>query len=105
MFAIVFLLPCILLVAQYAPPTQIALEPTVVATSEISSVEDPLQAGATTTKDNVGIILGNLLILCLYSFPMSIGEGWALSDLKKAKKRPRTELLEDDWQRGASFNR
>jgi hypothetical protein len=25
---------------------------------------------------------------------MSIGEGWILSDLKKAKKRPRTELLE-----------
>jgi hypothetical protein len=61
------------------PPAQTAPAPTAAATSEISPVEDAPQTEATTTKVNVGLILGNLLILSLYSFPMSIGEGWAVS--------------------------
>ena len=88
MIAIVFLLLCNLLAAQFTPPTQTAPVPTAVAAGEITPVEDAPQTGATTTKVKVGLILGNLLILCLWSFPMSIGQGWAIADLKKAKKRP-----------------
>jgi hypothetical protein len=36
-------------------------------------------------------ILGNLLILALYGFPMSISEAWAWADPTKAKKQPKTE--------------
>jgi hypothetical protein len=79
MIVIVFLLLCILLVAQCTLPTQTSLVPAAVAVSEISPVEDNPQTGATTTKERVGLILGNLLILSLWSFPMSLGEGWALS--------------------------
>ncbi len=71
------------------PPRATPIPPTAVAASEISPVEDAPQTGATTTKDKVGLILGNLLILSLYSFPMSIGEGWALADPTKAKKQSR----------------
>jgi len=77
--AIVFLLPCILLVAQCTLRTQTSPMPAAVAAGEISPVEDTPQTEATTTKDKVGLVLGNLLILSLWSFPMSIGEGWALS--------------------------
>ena len=40
---------------------------------------------------DVGLALGNLLILNLWAFPMSIGEGWALAGRKKAKEQPKTE--------------
>ncbi len=77
--AIIFLLLCILVAAQCTLPTQTSPVPVAAAAGEISLVEDAPQTGATTTKDKVGLVLGNLLILSLWSFPMSIGEGWALS--------------------------
>ena len=80
MIAIIILLLCILPVAHRTLPTQTAPVPAAVAAGEISLVEDAPQTGATTTKVKVGLILGNLLILSLWSFPMSIGEGWALSN-------------------------
>ena len=89
MIAIVFLLLCSLLVAQCTLPTQTSPVPAVVAVGEISPVEDSAQTGATTTKVEVGLILGNLLILSLWSFPMSIGEGWVLADPTKVKKQPK----------------
>ncbi len=52
----------------------------------VSLAEDVPQALATTSKIDVGLILGNFLILCLYSFPMSFGEDWALSNPIKAEK-------------------
>ena len=42
----------------------------------------------------VGQILGDILILALYGFPLSIAEGWALARPTKAKKQPATELSE-----------
>ncbi len=75
-------------------PMATPILPAAVAAGEISPAEDVPQIRATTTKINVGLILGNFLILCLYSFPMSIGEGWALSNPMKAKKQPKTELPE-----------
>lgn len=88
--AFAFLPLCILLVAQCTLPDQV-VEATRAA-SEIPPVEDAPQAEATTTK--VGLILGNLLILSLYGFPLSIAEGWALADPTKAKKQPKTESPE-----------
>ena len=43
---------------------------------------------------NLEIILGNLLILSLYSFPMSFAENWAFGDPKKGRKRPKMESVE-----------
>lgn len=43
---------------------------------------------------NLEIILGNLLILCLYSFPMSFAENWAFGNPKKGRKRPEMESAE-----------
>lgn len=40
---------------------------------------------------SIGLILSNLLILNLWAFPLSIGEGWVLADPKFAKKRPEAE--------------
>lgn len=90
--AIVVLLLCILLVAQGTLPDQV-IEATRAA-GEISPVEDASQTEATTAKARVGLILGNLLILALYGFPMSIGEGWALADPMKAEKQRKTESSE-----------
>ena len=70
------------------PPPATPILPTAFAVDEISPAENVPQALATTSKIDVGLILGNFLILCLYSFPMSIGEGWALSSPMKAKKQP-----------------
>ena len=68
--------------------------PAAVAAGEILPVEDAAQTGATTTKVKVGLILGSLLILSLYSFPMSFGISWAFGDPKKARKRPKKESSE-----------
>ena len=76
------------------PPTATPIMPNAVAASEISPVEDSSRAGATTTKDRVALIVGNLLILSLYSFPMSYAENWAISDPKKDKKPRKAELPE-----------
>ena len=81
LFAILFLLLCLSLVAQCALPGQV-VEATRAA-SEISPVQDAPQTEGTTTNARIGLILGNLLILSLYAFPMSIGEEWALADPKK----------------------
>lgn len=40
---------------------------------------------------SIGLILGNLIILNLWAFPLSIGEGWVLADPKFAKKEPKAE--------------
>lgn len=42
----------------------------------------------------IGQILGDILILALYGFPLSIAEGWAFADPTKAREQPRTELSE-----------
>ena len=42
----------------------------------------------------VGQILGDILILALYGFPLSIAEGWAFADPTKAREQPKTELSE-----------
>jgi hypothetical protein len=76
------------------PPTSPLIQPTAVAASEISPGEDATQTGATSTRDKVGFILGNLLILSLYSFPMSYAEEWAFGDPRNAKKRPKHESPE-----------
>jgi hypothetical protein len=41
--------------------------------------------------DKIFFILGNLLILSLYAFPMSFAETWAFGDPRKVKKRPKKE--------------
>ena len=41
--------------------------------------------------DKVGIILGNLLILSLYSFPMSFAETWAFGDPRKLERQTKQE--------------
>jgi hypothetical protein len=71
-------------------PTATPIPPTAVTASETAPVEVAPQTGAATTRDKVGLILGNLLILSLWSFPMSIGEGWAFGDLKPPRwvKKP-----------------
>jgi hypothetical protein len=43
---------------------------------------------------SIGLTLGNLIILNLWAFPLSIGEGWVLADPKFAKKEPKAEPSE-----------
>ena len=42
----------------------------------------------------IGQILGDILILALYGFPLSIAEGWAFADPTKAREQPKTALSE-----------
>jgi hypothetical protein len=94
--AIVFLPFCILLAAQRTLPTQTSPVQVDVATGEISPIEDAAQTEATTTNDNVVFILGNLLILSLYAFPMSYAENWAFGDPKKAMHQSKKQSPELD---------
>ena len=55
-----------------------------------STVHAVHQRETEPSKVSVGLIFGNLLILALYGFPMSIGEGWALADPKEAGKQAET---------------
>jgi hypothetical protein len=72
-------------------PMAMSIPPTAVAASESSPTEDALQTGATTSRERAGLILGNFLILCFYSFPMSFAENWAISDQKRDKKSQNTD--------------
>ena len=94
MIAIIILLLCILPVAHRTLPTQTAPAPAAVAASGLSSVEDTTQTEATSTRDKAGFILGSLLIINLYAFPMSFAEEWAFGDPRKVKKRPKHESPE-----------
>ncbi len=97
LIATVFLLPCLLHVALCTLPGQAVGATQAVAaavTGETSHVEEVRQTGATATKAKVGQILGDLLILSLYGFPLSIAEGWVLADPTKTKKQPKTESSE-----------
>jgi len=80
--------------ASSPPQTVTPAPPAAAATSESSLVEDAPQTRATTTKVEVGLILGNLLILSLYAFPMSFAISWAFGDPRKTKKRPKKESTE-----------
>ena len=55
-----------------------------------ASLTQPLspQIESATSESSAGLIFGNFLILCFYSFPMSFAENWALAGQNKAKKRP-----------------
>jgi hypothetical protein len=76
------------------PPTASPIMPSEVAASEIPPVEEATQTEATSTGDKVGLILGKLLILSLYAFPMSFALSWAFGDPKKAKIQPKMESSE-----------
>jgi hypothetical protein len=100
----IFLPFFILTAAQFALPTQASPLEIAVAAGEISPVEDDFQTRASTTTEKVGFILGNILILSLYAFPMSYAENWALPDPKKAKRQPETPGDEspasaDEWEK------
>ena len=43
---------------------------------------------------SIGQIIGDVLILALYGFPLSIAEGWVFADSTKAEKQPATEPSE-----------
>ncbi|HET6447389.1 MAG TPA: hypothetical protein VFI27_22735 [candidate division Zixibacteria bacterium] len=93
--AMVFLPLCILLASQFALPIQKTTQvPTAAVANEISLVDDAPLSGAAATKVDVGLIFGNFLILCLYSFPMSFAENWAISDPGEDEKQPKTEMPE-----------
>jgi hypothetical protein len=92
--AIAFLPLCILLDAQCTLPIQTAPVPTDAAASEVSPVGDAPQTEATSTRDKVGVILGNLLILSLYAFPMTYAEAWAFGDPRRAIKQPKKDSSE-----------
>ena len=76
------------------PQTASLLPSIAETTSKISLVQDTHQTESTTTRGKVGSILGSLLILSLYAFPMSYAENWALVDPRKAKKQPKTDSSE-----------
>lgn len=76
-----------------APSTR-SISPPSATTSDSSPFENTLQTGAATAENSFGLILGNFLILCLYSFPMSFAENWAISDPQKDKKQSKTESSE-----------
>jgi len=82
--------------ATTSPPPTMAMRipPSAVAAGEVSLVEVAPQTGAATTNDRVGLIIGNFLILCFYSFPMSYAENWAFGVPKKAKQQPKKESPE-----------
>jgi hypothetical protein len=76
------------------PQTASPLPSIAETTSKTSLVQDTHQTESTTTRGKVGSILGSLLILSLYAFPMSFAENWAFGDPKKARKRPKKESSE-----------
>jgi hypothetical protein len=100
MLVIVFLLLSILLVSHSTSLTQIAEEPTLSAASLIPYAVEATQTGSSSTGDTVGLILGNFLILCLYSFPMSYAENWAFAVPKKVSQHPKKESPELDVDTG-----
>lgn len=78
------------------PPTELPISPTDIAVSEVSPVENVSETGAMSTRDKVVFILGNLLILSFYAFPMSYAINWAYGDPKKTNKQPKKEPSESD---------
>ena len=78
----VFLLLSIFLIALNTLPIQAAS-----VAGDISPVEDAAQTEASSTRGKIVLILGNLLILSLYAFPMSFAEEWSFGDPRKAKER------------------
>jgi hypothetical protein len=84
--AILFLLLCALLTVHCLLPGQVVeAAPGVTETTPV--------------KDRIRRILGDILILSLYGFPLSIAEGWALAHLTEARQQPAKEAPAptDDW--------